>query len=272
MTIPDSAKVSAGAIAAMRDVAETYILPRFRKLAEADVRAKTHPSDLVTVADTECEIELTRTLPALLPGSCVIGEEAVSADATILERLTGTQPVWIVDPIDGTANFVNGVARFAVMVALVHNGKTLMGWIHDPVANRTLWAETGAGAWLQEHSSTVRVHVPQPKSDQLSDLAAGLYHKDMVHLKGRFARIVRLGSAAHDYWSLTDGRIDVLCFKRLKPWDHAAGLLIHAEAGGYNSMLSGEPYSPAAREQIGVLCAPHRKIWDMVAAAHVAGV
>ena len=273
MSIPDSTILGAGTIAAMRDVAEKYILPRFQKLAEADVRSKTHPGDLVTVADTESEIELTLTLPALLPGSCVIGEEAVSADAAVLERLTGDQPVWIVDPIDGTANFVNGVARFAVMVALVHHGETLMGWIHDPVANRTLWAEKGAGAWLQEQAKApVRVHVPPPKSEQLPDLAAGLYHKDMVHLKGSFARIVCLGSAAHDYWSLTDGRVDVLCFKRLRPWDHAAGLLIHREAGGYNSMLSGLAYAPAAGEQIGVLCAPNRKIWDMVAAAYIAGV
>ncbi|MSO73191.1 MAG: inositol monophosphatase [Rhodospirillaceae bacterium] len=266
--------MSAATIAAMRDVAETHILPRYQKLAEGDVRSKTRPGDLVTIADVESEHALTRILPGLLPGSCVIGEEAVSANDAELKRLEGDGPVWIVDPIDGTANFVEGNARFAVMIALVRRGETLMGWIHDPVANRTLWAEKGAGAWLEERgpsgapSPPLRVHVALPLSDSFAELTAGLYNREMAGLEGKFARVVRLGSAAHDYWSLTDGRMDVLCFRRLKPWDHAAGLLIHEEAGGYNRLLSGLAYSSAVRDQSGILCAPNRKIWQAILAAH----
>lgn len=150
-----------------------------------------------------------------------------------------------------------------------------MGWIHDPVANRTLWAEKGGGAWIEERepssgaaSRPVRVHVALPSSDGFAALTAGLYNREMAGLEGKFARVVRLGSAAHDYWSLTDGRVDVLCFRRLKPWDHAAGLLIHEEAGGYNRLLSGEAYSSAARHQAGILCAPNQKIWQAILAAH----
>jgi len=267
MVIPDSATLGIATVAAMREVAETYILPRYRKLAEGDVRSKTHPGDLVTVADVESEHALNRMLPALLPDSCVIGEEAASVDAAVLEHLAGDQPVWIVDPVDGTANFVNGRPTFAVMIALVHRGATLMGWIHDPVAHRTLWAEKGRGAWVQDKNGVAsRVYIPQPESRALSSMAAGLYNRDMAGLKGRFARIVRLGSAAHDYWSLTDGRIHVLCFNRMKPWDHAAGVLIHLEAGGYNSLMTGEAYSPAAKDPVGILCAPSREIWDTLIA------
>lgn len=262
------ASLGAATIAAMREVAEAHILPRYRKLAEGDVRAKTHPGDLVTIADLESEHALTRILSGLLLGSRVIGEEASSADAAVLNHLADADPVWIIDPIDGTANFVDGIACFAVMVALVRRGETLMGWIHDPVANRTLWAEKGAGAWLEVAGlPRAPVHVP-PAGDILAHMTAALYNRDMAKLKGKFARNVYLGSAAHDYWSLIDGRIQVLSFRRLRPWDHAAGVLIHAEAGGYNRLLSGEAYSSALPEKIGILCTPTRKIWDVVAKAH----
>src|SRR5690606_32917852 len=95
-------------------------------------------------------------------------------------------------------------------------------------------------------------------------------HKDLHGIRGAFARNVRLGSAAHDYWGLVEGRIQVLAYKRLKPWDHAAGLLIHTEWGGYNRMLSGAPYNPALRDQAGVLCTPNEQIWRKVHA--LAGV
>lgn len=271
MSISDSGKLGAGAIAAMRDVAAVHILPRFKKLSEGDVRSKTHPGDLVTVADVESEQALTHLLPALLPGSLVIGEEAASADAGVLSHLAGDEYVWIIDPIDGTANFVNGNPTFAVMVALVRRGETLMGWIHDPVEDRTLWAEKGAGSWLAANDAAPsRVKIPTPDDSMLSAMTAGLYNRDLAALKGKFARIVRLGSAAHDYWSLTDGRMQVLGFRRLKPWDHAAGALIHKESGGYNRLLNGQDYSPAVPDQIGMLCTPNENVWRAIVDAHAA--
>jgi len=271
MNLPDSRNLGIATVAAIRQVAETYILPRYQKLAEGDVRSKTHPGDLVTVADVESEQAFERILPELLPGSVVIGEEGASANSDVLRALAGDAPVWIVDPVDGTANFVNGSPVFAVIIALVRRGETLMGWIHDPVAHRTLWAEKGAGAWLEEGTAVpTRVTLPPPASEALADLSAALYDRDLVKLKGKFARNIRLGSAAHDYWSLTDGRMQVLSFRRLKPWDHAAGVLIHDEAGGYNRLLSGAAYSPAARDQVGLLCAPNQAIWLKIIEANAA--
>ena len=258
------ADLSAKTQAAMREVAETYILPRYKKLAEGDVKSKSHPNDLVTIADVESEHALTRMLPDFLPGSRVVGEEAVAADAKVLDSLAGSNPVWIVDPIDGTANFVKGEASFAVMIALVQSGETLAGWIHDPVINRTLWAEKGAGAWLTVGQTTVPVKMPAPPSDNLHDLTAGIYNREFKSLVGKFHRVTRIGSAAHDYWSLSDGRMHVLCFSRMRTWDHAAGVLICAEAGGYSCMLSGKPYAPALADQVGIVSAPSRHIWEIV--------
>jgi fructose-1,6-bisphosphatase/inositol monophosphatase family enzyme len=253
----------------MREVADAVIVPRFGHLTKEDIRTKTSTADVVTIADEESERMLGPKLNALLHGSRVIGEEAAFADPTLLDLLGGTDPVWVIDPIDGTANFVNGVAQFAMIVALVHEGRTCMGWIYEPLEGRALWAQAGKGTWRTSSALRGRIeHEVQltlpPASHDLKDLVAGMHNKDLGALRGKFARNIRLGSAAHDYWALAEGRSQVLAYRRLKPWDHAAGVLIHEEAGGYSRLMSGQPYRPVGAEQMGLLCAPTPAIWQQV--------
>src|SRR5215475_8172836 len=93
--------------ALIEETAALEILPRFQKLAAGEIREKT-PGDFVTVADEAAEARLAPLLSALLPGSLVLGEEAAAADAKLLDRLLDTQPVWVIDPVDGTGNFAEG--------------------------------------------------------------------------------------------------------------------------------------------------------------------
>ena len=250
----------------LRDVAAVVIIPRFNRLAEGDVRAKTHAGDLVTIADEEAEQLLAEKLAPLVPRSRVVGEEAVSKDARVLELLAGDEPTWLLDPIDGTVNFVNGVARFAMMIALIRGGETVMGWIHEPLAGTTLLAEQGAGAWhMGPDTAPTSRRIPEV-TPALSDMTVALHHRAFGPHLGQFGRNLRLGSAAHDYWALVEDRIQVLAYRRLKPWDHAAGILIHDEAGGYARLLNGEPYRPAGGPQEGLLCAPTAELWENIAA------
>lgn len=265
MTARAQAALSDSVLTAMRDVAARLIMPRYKSLADGEVRSKTHPGDLVTIADEEAEEELSSILTNLLPGSRVVGEEAASKDPSVLDHLASDDPVWIIDPVDGTANFVNRRDRFGVVIALMQDGVTTMGWILNPVSGEALVAERGEGTWL--HTSEEEPHqLKIARADQtpLADMAAGLNHPDFSLAKGKFARVTRLGSAAHDYWSLADGNTQVLCYRRLKPWDHTAGALIHTEAGGYNRLLSGDAYNPRIRDQVGLLCTPTEKIWKRV--------
>ena len=131
----------------VREVARTVVLPRYQRLRATDVHEK-GPGDLVTVADQEAEAALTTGLTRLLPGSGVVGEEAVAADPTVLRRLGGTGPVWLVDPVDGTANFAAGHTPFAVMVALLRDGETAAAWILDVVGDRMVVAEAGSGVQI----------------------------------------------------------------------------------------------------------------------------
>src|SRR5260221_1230211 len=130
----------------MVEVAAEEVMPCFEKFEAGDVSEKS-PGDLVTIADVATERRLTRALLDALPGSRVVGEEAAAADPRILDQLAGDDPVWVVDPIDGTANYAAGIPMFAVMVGLIRRGEAVMGWIHDPVKRETASAAAGEGTW-----------------------------------------------------------------------------------------------------------------------------
>jgi fructose-1,6-bisphosphatase/inositol monophosphatase family enzyme len=131
--------------ALLRRVAADVVLVHFRSLSASDVREKA-PGDPVTVADEETEAQLRAGLLDALPTARVVGEEAASADPSLLDGI-GEGTVWVVDPIDGTSNFADGVSPFALMVALIDDGETIAGWIYDPVAERMCHAHAGRGAF-----------------------------------------------------------------------------------------------------------------------------
>lgn len=221
----------------IREVVALEILPRFRKLAEGDIREK-QPGQLVTVADEEAERRLVKRLPDLLPGSVVVGEEGVAADPTRLGALDGPEPVWLVDPIDGTQNFSEGNPIFATMVALVRGRETLASWIYDPVADRMAVAEHSAGARL--NSLPLRMPAPPP----LAEMTGRLAGKTAQKLQGKVGRILNWRCAGHEYLDVVTGEIHFSLYRRLFPWDHAPGVLLVREAGGQAAYLDGEPYRP----------------------------
>ncbi|MBW7849160.1 MAG: inositol monophosphatase [Rhodospirillales bacterium] len=237
----------------IREVGQSEILPRFRNLEAHQIREK-GPGNLVTEADIEAERQLGRRLSELMPGSVVVGEEAVAADHKVLAALAGNDPVWILDPVDGTANFAHHRPVFGVIVALAMEGTTVAGWIHDPLSDTTAVAAAGEGAWIGDR----RLHVAEER--ELSAMAGSLGYRKDPYVAGQVQRLVRNGSVAHDYLALAEGRLDFACYRRLMPWDHAAGVLLHSEAGGWNALLDGSPYHPLPAAT-GVLLAPGEASW-----------
>lgn len=229
----------------IRNVAEAEILPRFQKLSKSDISEKA-PGDLVTIADVESEKALTRELVNLLPGSVAIGEEGVAADPTTLNALSGDQPVWIIDPVDGTHNFAHGKPCFAVIVSLVHHRQIIAGWIHDPIANTTIYAEHGAGAW----EGAERMLITQ--KSHLSEMTGSLKRSTRHKIEQRQADgeqglpkiIKRYRCVGREYMDLVRGKLDFAGYSGLlKPWDHVAGVLMYREAGGMDQMIeSAETY------------------------------
>ena len=220
-------------------------MPRFGRLAAGDVQEKT-PGDLVTAADTAVEARLSPILAGLIPGSLVVGEEATAADPSLLTRLKGDAPVWLIDPVDGTLNFAAGIPIFGTIVALVRGGEVLAGWIHDPLRERTLIAEAGGGA----HVEGQRVGVARPADVKRMSGNFAFHTGDreqaatLARNADKVASIITLRCAAADYFNLAEGRTHFALFNRTCPWDHAAGWLIHQEAGGHGRFLDGRVYEP----------------------------
>lgn len=231
----------------LRAVARDIVLPRFRALERHEVSEKA-PGDLVTIADVEAEARLAELLTVLLPGSVVVGEEDYERNPGVLAALEADDPVWVVDPVDGTHNFAHGVPCFAMIVGLCRNGETLAGWIYDPVEDRTAWTLKGQGAWLD--GVRLRVSHPASRADCRGSLGNRLRARlDDMRVAGNAdvpGHLVRYRCVGQEYIDLASGKLHFARYAgRLKPWDHAAGVLMHAEAGGFSQLVdSRAPYSP----------------------------
>lgn len=253
-TGPDIDTVSALIAEVGRDV----ILPRFRSLEPQDIERKqtvADPDDLVTVVDRQAEERLTTALLSIGPGSTVIGEEAAYADPGILERLASDDPVWLLDPIDGTRNFVAGSDRFGVMLAYVVGGETRAAWIHFPARNETFVAESGGGALLNGERLKLSGPGTLPPRGVLHMRFMPRATRVAVEFAaaGRYEAGYDARSAAVEYTEVLRGGRDFAVYYRLLPWDHAAPALILGEGGGLVEHLTGQPYRPRSADQITIV-------------------
>lgn len=257
----------------MAKVAAAEVLPRFRAVLSESARAKTAPDDLVTDADIAAERALGVALAALLPGVVMVGEEAVSADPAVLDRLSGDALVAVVDPVDGTWNFAHGLPIFGVILALVQGGRTLAGVIHYPVTGDFIAARPGAGAWHVATDGTrtrLSVASPAPVAELSGFIAprrmAGAEQYALAALQFRATQTLRC--SAWEYRAICPGAMGFTLTEGLMPWDHAAGVLIHAEAGGYSSLPDGQRYHPGLTAG-NLLLAPDAATWARVRDAFV---
>lgn len=264
--IPDSESV----IQIMREVAADEIMPRFQCLEASDITAKRNPSDLVTTADLEAERRLKAALTDLRPDAVVLGEEGAESDPTMLSLLGGERPVWVIDPVDGTLNYAHGRACFAVIVAFCVRGETLGGWILDPVSNHVVHAIAGEGAWITNQDGCRRLRISAGKSvttmagsvgRRLGRLVTARQH---AGLPGALFKTVKYGCTGREYMDLAQGLLDFAHYTRLKPWDHAAGVLIHAEAGGISKLMGSRArYRPRPKiMEETILLAPDETSWE----------
>ncbi|QIQ86262.1 inositol monophosphatase family protein [Erythrobacter sp.] len=246
----------------LRFAAERSMMPRFRALSDSEVDMKGE-DDPVTVVDREVEEFLTEALTRLAPGVAVVGEEAVHADKGVLDRLS--EQCWIIDPLDGTANFTEGKEPFGIIVALADAGKAVAGWIYDPNLDRLCHARAGEGARIDGETVTARTTGEDPPVTAVSRMFLTPEQSAMVD--ARLAPHYRLVDiprcAAEQYPRLALGQNDISSFKRTYPWDHAAGVLWLNEAGGRAARLDGSEYKVDDGEgKPGLIGASSPAIWD----------
>ena len=275
----DAARIPAVA-QILRDAAQAIVLPRFRDLAAGDIRYKSSHLDLVTDADVAAEAQITAQLRAAFPGATVVGEEAAADDPAILDGLGDADLAFVIDPIDGTKNFASGLPLFGLMVAVVARGRTIAGVIHDPIVDDFAIAVAGGGAWIERadgRRTALRVGSPRPVGEMLGIVSWMFMTEPMRStVTSNLARVAGAAdyrTAAHEYRLLAAGHYDFALFRKLMPWDHLAGVLIHREAGGYGACLDGTPYTLANHATAeGLLCAPDEASWRDLRAALLGNV
>lgn len=199
-------------------------------------------NDFVTEVDEAAEAAIIEVLKKAYPDHAILAEES-GPSANLHDA---NEYVWIIDPLDGTTNFIHGFPQFSISIALQHRGQITQAVIYDPTRNELFTASKGAGAFLNDK----RIRVT--KRDKLADALIGTgfpytdlsaldeYLKMFRLMTEKSAGLRRPGSAALDLAYVAAGRLDGFFEKNLKPWDIAAGALLISEAGGIVANFSGE--------------------------------
>jgi fructose-1,6-bisphosphatase/inositol monophosphatase family enzyme len=254
-----------GAILARAAAGE--ILPRFRALSPDQVRQKTSAFDIVTEADEAAEAVIAAGLEQAFPGALIVGEEASERDLSLLRALGSAELAFVVDPIDGTRNFASGLPLFGVMAAMIRRGEIVAGVIHDPICRDFAYAVRDGGAWLEREDGArtpLRVAPPTPV-DRMEGVVGTTFLPQPLRdtVNGNLSKLATstwLRCAAHEYRLAAAGHCHLLFYNKLMPWDHAAGWLLHREAGGYSAHFDGTPYPPTDLAG-GLICAPDEGSW-----------
>ena len=249
-------------------VGEEELLPRFHAQVPNPVHEKTSSFDVCSEADQAAERRLAGELARMFPHALLVGEETSGNDPDAITKLGEAELSFLIDPIDGTKNFTSGLPLFGTMIAGLSRGEIVFAAIHDPICQQTALAIRGQGAWMRHpDGAEQRLRVSPPCPPERMNIVAGTNFLP-PHLRPvvqrnlpKFAMNFWLRCAAHEYRLAAGGHCELLVYNKLMPWDHAAGWLLHHEAGGYSAHFDGSDYRPVHTTG-GLICAPDRDSWQ----------
>jgi fructose-1,6-bisphosphatase/inositol monophosphatase family enzyme len=252
----------------VRRAAKAEIMPRFRSLGADDITAKSHKYDLVTEADTAAEAMLARGLQQMFPHALIVGEEGATEDDKLRGKIAEAELCFILDPVDGTWNFCNGLPLFGVIVAVTRFGKPVLGLLYDPVMDDYIIADEVNPAQFVRTMGFGRP-LSVSKSAPLSEMSGYIHlylleddkQAEMAAALPEFGRTQALRCSCHEWRTVARGGMDFLLSGTMNPWDHAAGVLICQQAGGFVAMLDGSDYNAGITEGY-VLAAPDEDSWN----------
>jgi myo-inositol-1(or 4)-monophosphatase len=229
------------------------------------------PANFVTAADRKAEEVLREELTKARPGYGFLGEEGGHHEGPDKTH------TWIVDPLDGTTNFLHGIPQFAISIALERDGVIVAGVVYNPVTDEMYTGERGKGAFLNDRR--LRVAGRQRMAEAVvacalphhgrGDLA--LFRCELTAVQDKVAGLRRFGAAALDLAFVAAGRYDAYWERGLSPWDMAAGLLLVRESGGFVTDLEGNDAMLATADNIAGNETMHREVLGLLKSAHTLG-
>ncbi|MFD1265904.1 inositol monophosphatase family protein [Paenibacillus motobuensis] len=248
-----------------------------------EINTKCSPQDLVTDVDKGAELMIRKLILTHFPDHAILGEESVDPGAeasanALTEAKKEAEYLWIIDPIDGTTNFVQGYPFFCVSIALAYRGEVIIGVIYDPIRDEMFVAEKGKGAYV--HGNPTRVSRDGKLADSVlavgfnpdREVALPVNMKGIAALSDRTRSLRAAGSAALHLAYVAAGRLSGYYEVGLNAWDIAAGALLVKESGGIVTDTVGNPYDIGVRRLVATNGKIHQELLDVLKTAEATGV
>ncbi len=222
----------------IRQAAKDTILPYYKCLEDCDIDTKQHENDFVTIADKKSEEFISNELKKIYPEAIIIGEESVAQNPQLLEELKDGRLSFIIDPVDGTRNFKEGVDDFGVMVGCGYKGETIAGFIYLPMYDKIAICEKGSGVYINGKRQQIIEN-----TDVVPNMVGKVWGK--AHgLEKYIKKASENRCAAVSYIEFVENKLNFICDMAhvAYPWDHMSGVLFTEEAGGYAQTVDGKDY------------------------------
>ncbi|MGD9639180.1 MAG: inositol monophosphatase [Alphaproteobacteria bacterium] len=242
----------------LQEASQKIIMPLFGKLQNDDIKTKTNPNDFVTTADLLSEKFLSSELLKIIPNSLVFGEESAFQEQTSKEVFKSDNPIWIIDPVDGTRNFVNQNPNFGIILSLVIKQEAVLGYIFKPTTGEYIIAEKGSGC-IDEKQEAISLPTPKGATPTLNGIVGTITEK----IAATVPDVNWFGSAAGAYLDFLKQKTDFLIFKpqTLHSWDHIAGILACHTIGAEAKLANGNEYTVADSKGC-LICATNKETWQ----------
>ncbi len=226
-----------------------YIMPLYKNLNEAQIHKKGKNNDIVTDADENMERQLSLNLTQYLKNSQILGEETYAKSPETAENLKSDNYIWVIDPLDGTRNFINGKKEFCSMLALVKNAEVQAAWIYTPLQEQMIMAEKNCELTDQNGSVIDLKKVETIETENMvGQINFGMVGEsrraNLQHLAERhYKNLDKVFCVGYDFSGLCLNQRHFSAYRYLWWWDHIPGVFLLQQAGGSIKQVGGEDYS-----------------------------
>ncbi len=242
--------ISIPKIAAMlKEHCHTHIMPLYKNLTKSQIHQKGQ-KDIVTDADKNMEKNLSQNLQQILKNSQILGEETYATNPETAKALETNEYVWVIDPLDGTRNFIKQKEEFCSMLALVKNGKTIAAWIYTPLKDEMIMADISSKTQdINGNPITIKTMENTNPENIIGQINFGMFQEnnkeELIKIaENKYKNLDKVFCVGYDFSGMCLSRRHFSTYRHLWWWDHIPGSFLLQQAGGIVKQIGNEAYSP----------------------------